>query len=419
MGTKLMRTKLLQRALNIAQHNLSAIESRSFCMRLFDRHPSSQSLHGFNDSVIRHSPATYLLLTVCLALVVSLQSAPVRAESNEASAVHVGFGLEYAVPNGPRNLVEEGSGRIWYTATDAGGIGFLEVISDTGVISDTINPVVRYRTEFYGLGASSQPYDLVYDNGIVWFTLRGVRSLGKIDTATRAIEVFPLLSVGAAPTGIDVDPSGQLWLAQSNGRVSRFDPATESFTEFLLPDTLIQMPRMEDVVYQDTRNIWFTMPDANRVVVYDSVRDRFSGISTGELGPTNLALDSGGRPWITANGSNRVGRFTPTTVSVWSWYDTTTTDGGPAGLLVFDDEAGVRNVWVAENRTGTIARLQIANGFTLTNRERLVPADPAGNTWGIIRTSDEHIWVADAGRNVLYELTAPYIQRVYAASVYK
>jgi streptogramin lyase len=394
-------------------HRLAAkswLQVEEFSMHLFNGRPSSYSLLAISPRTIR-----FLWLALCLTLgfilAVGFNPQPVLAESNEATAVHATFGLEYAVPNGPRNLAAEAPGRIWYTATDAGGIGFLEVISDTN------DSVVRYRTEFYGFGANSQPYDLVYNKGVVWFTLRGIRALGRIDVATREIKTYMLLSVGAAPTGIDVAPDGQLWIAQSNGRVSRFDPTTETFHEFVLPGDLAQTPRMEDVAVQDARTIWFTMPDGNRVVIYDPIQGKFFNSPTGEEAPMNISIDPDHRVWVTAYGTSRVGRFTPTTVSIWIWFDTPTPNSGPAGLLTYKDENGILQVWLAESKTGTIGRLEIANGFEVTNRERLGPNTPAGSTWGIIRSADEHIWVADSGRNLIYELTKPYIHRIYAAVV--
>jgi hypothetical protein len=76
-------------------------------------------------------------------------------------------------------------------------------------------------------------------------------------------------------------------------------------------------------------------------------------------------------------------------------------------------------VWVTENRTGTLGRLELVNGFEVINSEKLGPNTPAGNPWGIIRAPDEHIWVADSGRNLLYEITAPYIHRAYLGTVFK
>jgi hypothetical protein len=76
-------------------------------------------------------------------------------------------------------------------------------------------------------------------------------------------------------------------------------------------------------------------------------------------------------------------------------------------------------VWATENKAGTIARMQVVNSFEVVNLERLGPNQPPGNTWGIIRASDGNIWVADAGRNLLYEIVNPYINRVYVPSILK
>jgi hypothetical protein len=156
------------------------------------------------------------------------------------------------------------------------------------------------------------------------------------------------------------------------------------------------------------------MPDANQVVVFNPVTGRFFDIATGEPGPLSIHVDSG-TPWVTANGSSRIGRYTVTTVSTWVWYDTPTPNSGPAGLLIFNDSDGVQQIWTTENLTGGAGRIQIINNFQVANQERLSLGSPPGNPWGIIRTEDEHIWIADTSRNVLYEVEPPYIFRNYVA----
>ena len=353
------------------------------------------------------------LIPVLLALALVTADVPLFAESDEITATHKAYGVEYSVPNGPRNLTAEAPGRIWYTGSASDGIGFLEVTSPPG------DPNVRYHTEFYGLAQGSEVYDLVYSNGFVWFTVRGRRSLGKIDVVTREITLYSLLTVGAAPTGIDVDTIGRLWIAQSNGRISRFDPTTETFAEFLLPSKLMKQPYIEDIAYHNDRNIWFTMPNADNVLVYNSITERFFEAPTGEFTPHNIVLDAEGRPWVTAYGSARVGRYTPTTNSIWIWFNTPSPESGPTGLLIFDDPSGVRQVWISESKTGSAGRIEIFNSFEVVNRDKLGLASPAGTPWGIIRAQDEHIWIADTSRNVLYEVAPPYIQQLYMASIHK
>jgi streptogramin lyase len=175
---------------------------------------------------------------------------------------------------------------------------------------------------------------------------------------------------------------------------------------------------MEDVVYQNARNIWFTMPDGNRVVVYDPTRDRFFGIPTDDFAPLGISIDPDNNIWVTAYESGTIGRFTPTTLSIWNWYETPSPDSGPVGLLTYK-VGGVLQVWITESKLGTIGRLQVVNNFHVANREKLGPGGPEAQTWGMIRSSDGHIWVADLGRNLIYELTEPFIHRLYVAIVQK
>ena len=335
---------------------------------------------------------------------------PATVEITEATAVVSGSTRIYAVQNGARNVVVEAPGKIWYTAPDAGGIGRVTVIED----ADTA--VVRYQVEFYGLGDDSRPYDLDIADGVVWFTLRGVRSLGRLEIATRAIKTYALPTVGSAPTGIDVAPDGQVWIAATNGRLVQFDPTTETFTEHVFPADLAAKPYVEDIVYQTSRFIWFTMPDADTVGVYNSVTGRFFDAPTDYPSPTGLTLDSNGRLWVTAYNSSRIGRYSPTTVGNWFWYNTPSDDAGPAGIVTFETGA-TREVWFAQSRTGTLGRLRIVSGFTLVDRTTRGLTSAARAPWGLTRASDGHFWVADGGANLLIEILPPYIWEQWLPNV--
>ena len=321
------------------------------------------------------------------------------------NAINNGFGFEYAVPNDPRNLVADSAGRIWFTAPASNGIG---VVTVTSGVDD---PLIVYQVEFYSFPANSEPYDIDFGDGAIWFSLHGANALGRMDINTREVQFFTIPSADAMPTGIHFG-GGQVWLALNNARIASFDPATTTFVEYLFPDDLSATPQVEDLVYQDSRAIWFTMPQANLVGIYNSVTDRFFTIPTGEPGPHGIALDSDGRPWVTAIDASRVGRYSPTTVSSWIWYNTPTSDSRPAKLIVFDS-TDRREVWVTESATGTAGRIQLLNGFEVVKREPAHLANPAGEPWGITLTPNQHIWIADAGRNMLYELTPPYIYNLY------
>ena len=72
-------------------------------------------------------------------------------------------------------------------------------------------------------------------NGDFWFDINpGRRSLGKLETKTEKISVYetppPMSPLGGAVT-MDVDGKGKIWASAPDG-VLRFDPQTETFTDF-------------------------------------------------------------------------------------------------------------------------------------------------------------------------------------------
>jgi streptogramin lyase len=85
-------------------------------------------------------------------------------------------------------------------------------------------------------GNAATAHGLVRDgDGNFWFDVNpGRRSLGKLDVKTDQITVYQtptnMTPLGGAVT-MDVDGKGKIWASAPNG-VLRFDPVTETFTEF-------------------------------------------------------------------------------------------------------------------------------------------------------------------------------------------
>jgi virginiamycin B lyase len=351
------------------------------------------------------------LALVSLSLIVQPGSAHA-----EATAIRDGLHTQYSVPNGPRNLAVEALGRVWFTAPAADAIGVIVVTSPPD------DEIIRYRVDVLGLPPRSEPYDLVYTNNTIWFTLRGASQIGRIDTISRTVELFTPPTQDSRPTGIDLGADGTIWFAQATNRLGQFDPATGRFTDHPFPDDLYEHTRVEKLAVQNTRAIWFTLPDDVVVGNYDPVAEEFFAVPTGRGSPIGVTIDNQDRPWITASDANGsyVGRYAPGTLGQWGWFNTPTANSGPAGIVTFVDGA-TREVWFAESQSATAGRLQTFSGFSVRKRESIpvAMAEPTSSRpWGITVDSNRHIWVTDLGRNVVYELTPPYISRLYLTTVF-
>lgn len=343
-----------------------------------------------------------------LALIAAQLGAGAPIAHAEATAVQRGAYTEYAVPNGPRNLAVEAPGVIWFTASDIDPNGVLGegIVGAVVRVSPPGDPVVRYRVDSFGMGKGTEPYDLDVRAGAVWFTLRGTGQIGRIDIATRTVQVYPIPTPDSRPTGIDVAADGQVWFAESTGALGKFDPASGDFTRYAFPAGLFNAPYVEQLRIQNTRNIWFTLPESNAVGNFNPVTGQFFVVPTGEQTPTGLALDEVGRPWVTARGSGAVGRYAPGTVSQWAWFSAGAPDSAPTGIATFNTPEG-REVWFAESNLAAVGRL-VTTGFRLDRSETLPLAiDEPGRPWGVVVDGEQHIWIADLERNVIYETVAP------------
>jgi streptogramin lyase len=85
-------------------------------------------------------------------------------------------------------------------------------------------------------GLAANAHGLVRDQqGIFWFDVNpGRRSLGRLDPKTEKIDVYmtpPNMSPLGGAVTVDVDGKGKVWASAPDGAV-RFDPATETFSEF-------------------------------------------------------------------------------------------------------------------------------------------------------------------------------------------
>jgi streptogramin lyase len=120
-------------------------------------------------------------------------------------------------------------GNLYYTSNNPNkGVTIGKVDTKTGE--------VKYLKVDRPDGRAANAHGLVRDgNGDFWFDVNtGRRGLGKLETKTEKITVYQtpntMSPLGGAVT-MDVDGKGKIWASAPDG-VLRFDPQTETFTDF-------------------------------------------------------------------------------------------------------------------------------------------------------------------------------------------
>jgi streptogramin lyase len=164
-------------------------------------------------------------------------------------------------------------GTIWFVETTAKKLGHI-IPCQTGSCNVTdYGPPPSVEVTF--------PIQLAVDRGgVVWFTDHGLGQFGSFNPSTGEWRVFgigycsesynPDCPVGL-PNAISLDSNGMIWFSEHfAGRVAKYDPATQSLTEYFVPATTLPY-------------VWWMWPGPGNLVW-------FTAFGIGEIGYVNASL---------------------------------------------------------------------------------------------------------------------------------
>lgn len=332
------------------------------------------------------------------------------------SARGASFLVAHPVPWSPLNLAVQGKGVIWMTFPGENFIGRL-IVDEDGLSNFT---AFRSPTE------DSEPYDIVFHDGAVWFTQKAGNQLARleVDDLAGKITEYALPTDAGNPTGLTVGPDGRIWvLEQGTSKLAVFDPSTTSFEEFDFP-LEAQGTSAEKIVARRDNTIWFTAPEANRVVSFEVETSSYSSASTISPSgifeyPLGITMDPDDRPWVTAQGSDAVGRYTPETLSFWRWYQTPHADGGVAEVRIID--AGTRwQIFFSEADSNSLGLLVVRSSDSRQQAMHSVSLPTAGGRpWDLDVDEDGTVWITDVSGNAVVAWQSPYVHQSYLPQVFK
>jgi virginiamycin B lyase len=328
-------------------------------------------------------------------LLLSLLQSAASGQSNSSI-----FMQEHAIPGAALNIVTEAPGQVWFTMPEANAIGSL-VVSTTVTVTQYTIPT-----------ANSQPYDLAYANGGIWFTERTGNQIGRLDIATGTIQEYAIPTANSQPTGIAISSVVYIWFCtRSSNQVTRFNPTTISFEEYTFGTPGAQF---EDLAVVNDDVVWVTAPSLNQVVFLDRLDQSniFSPVDTAPYrGPTNIVLDEGTSgfkaPWVTLRDSGYLLRYAPGTLAIWRPYRIDTPNSAPTGIA-YRNTGATWELWFAEAGSGKAGQLTVRTSTTpISLRDQTLPAG-ATQPWGVAVDANGHAWVAAGASNMIVEWKPPY-----------
>ncbi len=223
-------------------------------------------------------------------------------------------------------------------------------------------------------------------------------------------------------------PDGRIYIAVMHGnRLARFDPATQKFDEWELPDgtkphglvvdergtvwmtgngngTLLEIPFVNGqpgtmvahkapsggsphTVIADNRKgheaLWFTNQSANQVTRFDRATKKMTEFSS-KAGPYGLAMDQQGNVWFCQASGQHVGRIDAATGQI------TEIDLGRGSLPRRIAAAPDNTLWVVRYGDGKMSHIDAASGKVLKHYD--MPAGPSGNPYAVTVDGAGKVW---------------------------
>jgi virginiamycin B lyase len=203
--------------------------------------------------------------------------------------------LEYRIPvpnSFPVRITADTNGNLWFTQS-AGLIGEFTVATHT------------FR-EFPIPTPGSSPFEIVLTTTGIWFTEQGTSKIGNLSNGLMAEYSTPTRN--SEPNGMTVGDDGTIWFTEAIGKIGKFEPNTQAFTEYDVPDdgSPFEITRGPDPTF------WFSIQDNDGIGrITDAGEITRFAIPTHPSRPYDLTLGPDGAIWFEEGTGNKIGRITP------------------------------------------------------------------------------------------------------------
>lgn len=201
----------------------------------------------------------------------------------------------YDVPSGsgPHSLLVDKNRNIWFAANRKRFIGKLS--PSTGQIIEYEMPNRKAK----------DPHTMVFDQaGDIWFTVQKGNFIGNLSVSDGSIQLIEIASKKLRPCGIIIDRDNMPWaVACGSNKLLRVFPSTMTMAEIDLPDPRSRPRRL---VSTSNGDIWYVDFELGRLGRYRPIRNEFTEwlMPGGEDSrPYGMAVDKNDRIWIVETGA--------------------------------------------------------------------------------------------------------------------
>ena len=253
---------------------------------------------------------------------------------------------EFSVPrgSGPHDVAPARDGGVWFTAQQAGKLGWLDPATGSSTLID--------------LGRGAAPHGVVVGpDGAAWVTDGGLNAIVRVDGGTREVRVFRL-PAGRGNANLNTaafDTAGVLWFTGQNGVYGRFDPKTEAMQVFDAP----RGAGPYGITATPDGSVYYASLAGNYVGRIDTATNQVTVLEppAARQGARRVWADGEGNVWVSEWTAGQVGVYRPAT---GQWQEWKLPGARPQAYAVFVDEQG--GVWLSDWGSNAVVRFDPASG---------------------------------------------------------
>jgi virginiamycin B lyase len=257
--------------------------------------------------------------------------------------------------------------------------------NEAALISGPVNVTIK---EWDVPTPGSRPHDpMVAADGSAWYTGQMANVLGRFDPKTQQFREFKLPE-NSGPHGLIPDRDGNVWYTANFGAyIGKLDPRTGAVKQFPMPDPAAKDPHT--LLLAPNGNIYFTVQGANRVGRLDPRTGEVKLVTspTPRSNPYGMVIDSHGVPFFVEFGSNKVARLDPDTLAIHEFV-LPHADSRPRRVAITPNDI----IWYSDYSRGTLGRLDPKTGAAT---EFPSPGGKDSRPYGITAVGDV-IWYSES-----------------------
>ncbi len=204
--------------------------------------PKLKTGSASGNTVRVHPNGTVWLNSIAANQVIRLDPA-----TKQFTVFEVPAGIKAGRTANPYGMAISGDGKIWFIENAMNQVGRIDPV--TGKIDEFEIPVKNAVARKGGMDSE----------GNVWVGLHGAGKLMKIDYKTTKMTVYTPPTEDAGVYSVQGDPKSKLvWFSEQHvDKMARFDPKTETFTEFPLANAESD-PRRIEIDPNNPKRIWWS-----------------------------------------------------------------------------------------------------------------------------------------------------------------